>query len=98
MNRTLIVRPEAEEDVRLAKRWYEEQRPGLGDEFLECVDEVIIGLSSLPERHQKVYKDVRRAVVRRFPYVVYYRVDPQHIFVLAVVHGRRHPKHWQSRA
>lgn len=98
MARPVIIRPEAEEDLREAKKWYEQQRHRLGDEIIQCVEDVFESLVPTPEMHAKVYKDVRRAVVRRFPYVVYYRVDANQITVLAVVHGRRHPQHWRSRA
>ena len=98
MSRPVILRPEAQDDVAQAKDWYERQREGLGDEFVEAVDRVFARLSATPEIHRIVFKDVRRTKPRCFPYVVYYRVLPDRVEVIAVVHGRRDPGVWQSRA
>jgi plasmid stabilization system protein ParE len=51
-----------------------------------------------PELPATIYRDVRRALVRRFPYAIYYRVEPERIAVIAIHHGKRDPRHWQSRA
>ena len=97
MSYTLRVRPEAEEDLAEARRWYEGQREGLGDEFLESAEKVLDRIEKMPEIHVIVYKGVRKAVLRRFPYVTYYRIVEEEVEVLAVVHGRRDPSHWRSR-
>ena len=98
MNRPLIVNPEAEADLGQAKAWYDGQRPGLGDELLECVEEVFDRLRRTPETFGKVFQDLRLVRVRRFPYLVVYRIDDDQITVVAVYHSRRHPRGWQSRA
>jgi plasmid stabilization system protein ParE len=92
------IRPEAEADLAEARRWYEERRQGLGADFLLCVEDALEKIRRNPAIYPVVYKDVRRAVVRRFPYGVFYRVVGQRIIVLGVFHGRRHPRSWQSRA
>ena len=78
--------------------WYERQRPGLGQEFSDAVHEVLSQLAAFPEAHQCIYKDIRRAVVRRFPYVIMYRIKPNHVRVLSVFHSRRDPAYWQRRS
>lgn len=77
--------------------WYEAQRPGLGDDFEEQVQAVLDRLAALPELHQCVLNDIRRAVVGRFPYTVFYRVKANRIRVIAVFHGSRNPSIWQGR-
>jgi plasmid stabilization system protein ParE len=52
----------------------------------------------MPELHAVVYRRMRRALVERFPFAVYYRIDADDVVVLAVTHSRRDPKSWQSRA
>jgi toxin ParE1/3/4 len=94
----LIVREEAEADLADARKWYEQQRAGLGDEFILCVDAAFERIRRMPEVHPILYKDARRALVRRFPYGVFYRVEADYISVLAVMHNRRDPRRWQSRA
>ncbi|HYW78369.1 MAG TPA: type II toxin-antitoxin system RelE/ParE family toxin [Thermoguttaceae bacterium] len=93
----LILQPEAEADLTQAYRWYEAQRPGLGGEFIECVEIVFERIRKTPEFHAVVYKDVRQALVRRFPYVVCYVFQEGQIDVVAVFHGHRDPAVWESR-
>jgi plasmid stabilization system protein ParE len=97
MNLPLIIRPEAEDDLAEAKDWYERKREGLGEEFLLCVEEALDRIRQIPEGATEVYPGVRRVVVRRFPYGVFYRVEPDQIAVIAVYHSRRDPRGWQAR-
>jgi toxin ParE1/3/4 len=94
----VVVSPEAKTDLKDVASWYEQQREGLGDEFLECVDEALDRIRQFPQLSPKVFRDLRRRVVRRFPYVVIFRIDDDQITVVAVYHGRRHPRGWQKRA
>lgn len=66
----MIIRPEAEADLANAQGWYEWQREGLGAEFLLCVEEVFERIGRRPELHSLVYRGVRRAITRRFPYSI----------------------------
>lgn len=68
----LVVAPEAEQDIAEAYGWYEGQRVGLGEEFLGCVDACIEASRRSPEMHAKARGSYRRALVRRFPYAVFY--------------------------
>jgi plasmid stabilization system protein ParE len=63
-----IFRPDAAADVEDAYRWYENQRLGLGEEFLAAVGTVVESLAAYPERFPNVYRHARRANLRRFPY------------------------------
>ena len=94
----LKVEPEAEDDMREAFRWYENQRYGLGWEFLECIEDVFDRLRDMPEIHPPTYRNVRQALVRRFPYVVHYVIESDRVSVIGVFHGRRDPNAWKSRA
>ncbi len=98
MSLPLIVNPEAEADLADVRAWYDGQRLGLGDELLECVEEVFDRLRRSPELFGKVFEDLRLARVRRFPYVLVYRIDDDQVTVVAVYHTRRDPRGWQSRA
>ena len=97
MSLPLVFHPDVHGEVDDAYRYYEQQRTGLGDDFLARVDEVLTRISNTPQVHQVVYQDVRRGVVRQFPYCVYYRVQPGRVEVVAVIHTRRDPSVWQSR-
>ena len=98
MNLPLIITPEAEDDLAGAKAWYNRQRTGLGDEFIEQVEKALHRISNMPEVTSAVYPGVRRVVLRRFPYGIFYRCDEDQIAVIAVYHSKRDPKGWQARA
>jgi len=95
---TLSIRKEAEADIAEAYQYYESCREGLGAEFMSCIDEAISRIHNNPKQFRSVLDAVRRALVRKFTYGVYYTVNKNEIIVLAVIHARRNPKHWQSRS
>jgi len=97
MKYELKIRPEARLDLLDTFHWYQEQRPGLGLDFKLCVDEVISKLQKRPTIYKKIYHDVRRAVIKRFPFGIFYIEDANTITVLAVLHARRDPVNWKSR-
>ncbi len=84
MSLPLIVRPEAQDDLLLARDWHERQSPVLGDALVAAVEQVLARVQAVPERYAATFRGVRPAKVRRFPYVVYYRVLADRIEVLAV--------------
>jgi plasmid stabilization system protein ParE len=97
MNRDLVIRPEAEADLAEAYAWYEQRRQGLGQDLLREVERKLDNLQSLPESFPLVYKDVRRALTKRFPYGIYFLIDNARVVVLAIFHAKRNPKSWQRR-
>jgi plasmid stabilization system protein ParE len=97
MTLLLRVRPEAEQDIEEAAAWYEQQRLGLGHEFLDEVLRVFEKLSGQPALYPEVHRETRRALTRRFPFGVYYRLQGQCIVVVAVMHGSRNPRRWKQR-
>lgn len=98
MSLPIVFRPEAETDVLEARDWYEQQRPGLGAQFADALDELMVRIESQPMLYAPAHADVRRVKLKRFPYVVYYRVLADHVEVIAVLHGSREPRVWQSRS
>ena len=94
----LVVGAAAEADVLDAALWYEQRSPGLGREFLRAVDGTLAEIAAMPERYPVVRGEARRALLRRFPYGVYFVVTPGFISVIACIHARRDPQRWQERA
>jgi toxin ParE1/3/4 len=94
----LIITHEAEMDLAEAKAWDEAKREGLGKEFILCVEAGFDQIRRSPTVAREVFPTIRRVVVRRFPYGIFYRVDPDQIAVLAVYHGRREPRGRQKRS
>lgn len=93
----VLLRPEAKENLAEASKWYEERSAGLGGRFLDAVDAALDKAEKNPLRYPRVYKDVRRAPVRGFPYGIFYLYDKQVISVLRVLHQGRDPALWRRR-
>lgn len=97
MNRHVIFRPEAERELSEAYRWYQERSPALGEEFLRCIDACIESIHRNPRMYPAVHEDIHRALVRRFPFGVFYLIRQQKIVILAVFHASRDPDQWRKR-
>jgi plasmid stabilization system protein ParE len=93
----LEFHPAVRRESDSAFRWYERQRPGLGTDFLDSVEQVLAEVTANPTRFASAERDIREAALSRFPYAIYYRVLPDRIRVLAVYHLSRDPTAWQSR-
>jgi toxin ParE1/3/4 len=98
MSHQLFFRPEAEADVMVAFAWYEEQTQGLGSHFLLCMEAVLSQIQRHPEASPLVHRQIRRALLRRFPYGVFYLCEDTRIVVLAVFHVKRSPALWKKRS
>jgi plasmid stabilization system protein ParE len=91
----LTYHPEAELELREAARGYEDQVAGLGERFLREFDAAVQEIRAAPTRWRIVEDDLRRYMIRRFPYGIYYRVEGDSIRILVVKHHRRHPDYWR---
>lgn len=98
MTLRVVFRRAARLEFEEAAVWYDQQRPGLGEEFLREIDEAIKRAADAPLRYPLVSGDIRRSVARRFPYTIFFRVRGSMLIVLAVFHARRNPAIWQRRA
>jgi len=96
-NKKIIIRPEAESDIDDAYQWYESQRKGLGDNFLLCIEEALSRASRNPLIYSILYKEVRRVLIHRFPFGIFFINRENSISVLAVMHARRSPSTWKER-
>jgi plasmid stabilization system protein ParE len=97
----VVARPEAEDDIRQAARWYESQREGLGEEFVEEVFIVFDSLAENPLLHCRRHptKNIRWRYPNRFPYRIVYEVATTERLVVigGVIHAARHDRAWRSR-
>ena len=98
MSLPIRLLPEARDEFDAAADRYEQQRPGLGAAFVARVREVFQRISANPQLHAVVYQDIRKAVVRQFPYIVLYREEAGEVLVISVFHTARDPSIWQARA
>lgn len=100
---TLVVASAAEQDAADAVMWYDAQREGLGDEFLQALWAALEMIESFPTRFPVVtgkrsHRAFRQALLSRFPYRVIFELQTDDVcVVLAIVHVRRHPDAWRER-
>ncbi|MGQ1948839.1 type II toxin-antitoxin system RelE/ParE family toxin, partial [Geofilum sp. OHC36d9] len=92
----LIIEPFAEEDAKDAANWYNEKRESLGNEFLLAVEAALNAIQRNPNHYQVIYKGLKRALTVRFPYGIFFTVEENIIYVLAIVHTSRSPKVWKK--
>ena len=97
MSYEVQIRRAAELDVAEVQLWYEAQRSVLGSEFHSEVSQVIDRLAETPLIYQVAYQGIRRAIVQRFPYLIWYRVLDEVVVVLACTQGRRDPNKTMAR-
>lgn len=93
----LVSEPQADLDIEAAFQWYENERSGLGLEFLDELRATYDRIVEGPLKYQELRSGIRRALVRRFPYAVYFAIEVDVIVVLAVLHASRDPAQWQRR-
>jgi len=89
--------PEAESEITDAFRWYEARSPGLGLRFLSAIEAVLGRVTEAPHSYPSVARRTRRAVVRQFPYLLFYIVEDKRVLVTGAFHGHRHPGLWKDR-
>jgi len=97
MKYSLTIRKEAELDISASFKFYEEHRLGLGHDFLLCIDAAISKIERNPLLYKKIYKDLRRIAIERFPYRIFYLVQSKHIVITAIFHVRKDPVSWKGR-
>jgi plasmid stabilization system protein ParE len=88
----LILAPEAEFDLAEAYAWYEKRRAGLGEEFLSAVDACLAGIRRHSEMCALVHETYRRALIRRFPFAIFYEYSEGALTVYSVFHTSRDPR------
>jgi len=93
----IIVRPKTELDLKDAFNWYEEQKLGLGNKLIDAIDNCISSISNNPESFPFVHNNIRRALIKKFPFGIFYVSEKSKIIILAFFHLSRNPKVWKKR-
>jgi plasmid stabilization system protein ParE len=94
MSLRIRLKPSAASELADAMAWYDAEQSGLGDEFLNAVDDTLRRVAAHPLLYRECRPGVRLAVLKRFPYLVFFVLDPEEIIVLACLHSRRNPRRW----
>jgi len=93
----ITIRKDAEQDIDDAYRWYETNKDGLGEIFLDNIAESFRKMREFPKIYPAVHRGVRRAFVQKFPYGIFYLENDSSITVVAVMHAKKNPINWQER-
>lgn len=94
----VLFSPAARAELIDAQDWYENEAHGLGRRFRAAVDTVVERMSANPRQFPVIYKSIRRALVRRFPYALMFVIEADEtLTVIACFHGSRDPVHWHGR-
>lgn len=97
MSFAIKILPDAEADIREAVMWYESQKIGLGERFVESLNTVFTLICERPASFPIVHRDIRRALTKRFPFGVFFLLEEDTVMVLAVYHASRDPRNWKNR-
>jgi toxin ParE1/3/4 len=98
MKLPIRLRPGVVSDLTEAADWYNRRQPELGDDFVHAAYDAFDLLAERPGSFPVVYKNVRRALMRRFPYAIYFRIESEAIVILVVIHTARSPRMWKRRS
>jgi hypothetical protein len=92
----VVFHPAVEPEVADIYHWYEQRRPGLGDAFLASLERTVNRLHTTLDCQPVVHGDVRRALILRFPYGVFYRIRECRVEVVAVQQSLLSPAVWHA--
>lgn len=97
MSLPVILDPDAQAEFDESYDFYEGRQTGLGEAFAKRIQDVLRRIGNNPKTHAVVFRSLRKAVVTRFPFCIYYREESECVRVLAVFHTSRDPKEWKKR-
>ena len=97
--RRVIISAAAQLELRAAANWYSDQEAGLGEELVSEVDRTLDSLAEGAHRPSiwRPGRPYQKVFVDRFPYVVFFTHDDEHVHVLAIAHRKRKPGYWLKR-
>jgi plasmid stabilization system protein ParE len=95
----VLILEEAEQDIDQAYLWYELEQIGLGDAFYNNIQAAVKYISQNPLGSREIFGGLRRCIVHKFPYGIYYHIDIEisEIKIVGVIHFKRSSKVWKKR-
>jgi plasmid stabilization system protein ParE len=89
--------PEADDDVAESYDWYESREPGLGEDFLRCIEACLQTIQRYPQIFPVAVDEFRHAPIRRFPFEIFYEATHDRIVIYSVFHCSQDPQKWRKR-
>jgi len=97
MSYNVVFKEEAYYDVFDGRKWYESRREGLGDEFLDEIEEYVKVLEQDPQIYQVRKHNWRYCPLKHFPYLIVFEIEQQDVVVYAVFNTYQHPNRLEKR-
>lgn len=95
--KNIYIRKEAELDINEAYHWYESRSHGLGESFIQYVEDGLSRIAFNPNLYRRIHKNIHRTLLRKYPFGIYYIEEKDMVIVIAVMHIRMNPRNWQIR-
>lgn len=95
--KSAVFLSEAENEMLEAAKYYEDQAPDLGMDYLSEVEHAVRTIEEAPATWPVIEGELRRRLIRRFPFGILYRIEPKEIVIVAVAHLKRRPGYWRER-
>jgi len=96
MSRALVIEPEAEREITEATDWYDQRSRSARVGFSQALERALAAIQNNPNQYQVVHRHVRRALLGRYPYALFYVATESEVIVMACFHCRRDPRRWQN--
>lgn len=98
MRYKLIITEDAENDIEIANDYYELKQKGLGTKFVFSIRNCLKLIAKNPYAFAKIYLEIRKVNTKKFPYSLYYTIEPENeITLFAVIHHSRNEEKWKNR-
>ena len=97
MTKPVVLDPRAEQEAAEAYAWYQERSSDAAEKFQVEVDRAMATIQERSSSFPGYLEGTRRCLLKKFPYLIVFQEYPDHIFVVAVAHGRREPGYWRRR-
>jgi len=94
----LIFLPYAEIDIKDSIDYYRENTEGLEKDFIKIIDSSFREITKNPEAFPKIKFDIRKYVVSKFSFSIFYIDRQDFLYIIAVFHDKRNPKDWRKRS
>jgi toxin ParE1/3/4 len=96
MRYNLLISPIAKAEILESTKWYNEQKKGLGLEFISEIEKSIRTIENKPTLFAKIYKEYRMVLIDRFPFEIFYSLESNNIIIHHVFHSSRNPEIWKN--
>ncbi len=93
----VIYTSEADDDIAKSYDWYESREPGLGEDFLRCIEACLLTIQRHPHLFPVAVDEFRRELIHRFLFEIFYESTDDCIFVYSVFHCSQDPQKWRKR-